>query len=617
MNANQADLARRIANLEKMIQVSRALRSTFDVPSLLQVIIQSIVELAGCERSSILLIDPETQQLYFVAAGDTDFDQLRNIVVPRHGSIAGAVAETRQPVNVPDAQTDSRFFSGVDQVTSQSTHSLVGVPMEIGGRVIGVLEAVNKVNGQPFDKEDEETLLMFASQAAAAIENTRLIQEQRQRLTESLLIQEVLLTLSRFLDLDQLLGQLLVLLEEFLGYSTCAVLMYDPENNLLRAAATRGFGTTDLSTNLIVPINPDSVCGQVALSREPLYVTHNAKAADKGSVLSADGFRPIPKEPTLDPPPDRANLAPLLPTTRSSLALPMVCGIDVDFVGVLVLESTEPEAFVDRDVRILNTIATQAAIGIRQAELYGDSIRANRLKEEFIATMSHELRTPMTVLIGYSEMLLSGALGDLEQRQSDAIGVIRHRADLLLRLLNDVLDYSKIVAGELKLYSSVVNLSQAIRLALEKVRPDAERKAQKLSMDVEATCQNVMADDQRLHQVLGHLLENAIKFSLDEQPILIRARPYGEGFVRIDVVDHGIGIDPKDVEVVFEDFRQLDSSFTRQYGGAGIGLAIAKHLVELQGGMIWVESELGVGSTFSFILPRPPDEQWGSSTSQP
>jgi signal transduction histidine kinase len=287
----------------------------------------------------------------------------------------------------------------------------------------------------------------------------------------------------------------------------------------------------------------------------------------------------------------------------------MVSGIDVDLVGVLALESQAPDAFAERDVRILTTIATQAAIGIRQAELYGDSIRANRLKQEFIATMSHELRTPMTVLIGYSEMLLTGALGELDQRQSEAVGVIRHRANLLLRLLNDVLDYSKIVAGELQLYPSVVNLAQAIRLALEKNRPGAEQKSQRLSMDIGTVCQYVMADDQRLHQVLCHLIENAIKFSPDNRPILVRAQPHGDDYVRIDVVDQGIGIEPADVDIIFEDFRQLDSSFTRQYGGAGIGLAIAKHLVELQGGMIWVESKPGHGSTFSFILPRPPADQ--------
>jgi signal transduction histidine kinase len=590
MDPNQAALARRIANLEKMVQVSRAMRSTFDVPSLLQVIIRAIVELVPCERSSILLIDPETTELRFVAASATDFERLRDIVVPRHGSIAGAVAETRQPITVHDAQTDTRFFPGVDKITGQSTRSLIGVPMEIGGRVIGVLEAVNKVDRQPFDKEDEETLLMFASQAAAAIENTRLIEEQRQRLTESLLIQEVLLTLSRFLDLDQLLGQLLVLLEEFLGYSRCAVLMYDKDHNLLRVVASRG---ADFSSKVIVPVNRASVCGRVGLTRKLLLVTHSADILNQSAA-----------DPT-----------PLLPSTRSSLAVPMVCGIDVDFVGVLALESPEPDAFAERDARILTTIATQAAIGIRQAELYGDSIRANRLKQEFIATMSHELRTPMTVLIGYSEMLLSGALGRLDQRQSEAIGVIRHRADLLLRLLNDVLDYSKIVAGELKLYSSVVNLSHAVRLALEQHRPHAERKNQTLSTDIGPTCQHVLADEQRLHQVLGHLVENAIKFSTENQPVLVRARPYGEDFVRIDVVDHGIGIEPDDLDVIFEDFRQLDSSFTRQYSGAGIGLAITKHLVELQGGMVWVESEPGIGSTFSFILPRPPADQQNKSAS--
>jgi signal transduction histidine kinase len=287
----------------------------------------------------------------------------------------------------------------------------------------------------------------------------------------------------------------------------------------------------------------------------------------------------------------------------------MVCGMDVDFVGVLTLESPEPEAFSERDVRILTTISTQVAIGIRQAELYGDSIRANRLKQEFIATMSHELRTPMTVLIGYSEMLLTGALGDLEGRQSEAIGVIRHRAGLLLRLLNDILDYSKIVAGELKLHTTVVNLSQAVRMALERRRSDAERKNQSLTMDIPAACRYVLADDQRLHQVLDHLLENAIKFSSDGRTVVVRAELHGEDFVRTDVVDQGIGIAAKDIDVIFEDFRQLDSSFTRQYGGTGIGLAIAKHLVELQGGMIWVESEPGQGSTFSFILPCPPARQ--------
>jgi signal transduction histidine kinase len=573
---NRMALERRVANLERMVQVSRALRSAFDLQSLLQVIIRAIVELVQCERSSILLVDPSIGELRFAAASDTDFDKLRGIIVPRHGSVAGTIAETRQPVVAHNAQDDPRFFPGVDRVTGQSTESLLGVPLEIGGRVIGVLEAVNKMDGQAFDQEDLETLLMFAPQAAAAIENTQLIEEQRQRLTESMLIQEVLLTLSRFVRVDQLLEQLLVLLQEFLEYANCAILMLDQERENLSVVAFRGFDGADIDSCSLA-LDAQSVSGQAAMSKTPLNVSWS------------DGQR---------------NPMPFLASTRSALSVPMVGGLDVDLVGVISLESPEPQAFSPRDVRILTTIATQAAIGVRQAELYEESQRANRLKQEFITTMSHELRTPMTVLIGYSEMLLSGALGPLSERQADAIGVVRHRADLLLRLLNDILDFSKLVSGELRLYPAVVNLRQAVRLAAEKQKANAARKDQRISIDVPPNCRYVAADDQRLHQILGHLVENAIKFSPHASPISIRARPHGKDYVRIDVIDRGIGIKPEDVDVIFEDFRQLDSSFTREYSGAGMGLAIARHLVELQGGMIWVESEYGQGSTFSFILPR-------------
>lgn len=574
----QAALERRIANLEKMIEVSRVLRSAFDLDSLLQEIIRAIVELVQCERSSILLIEPETGELRFVAASGTDFEQLKDLVIPRHGSIAGAIAESGQLVATHNARLDPRFFQNVDRITGQSTQSLMGVPLEIGGRVIGVLEAVNKEQGQAFDQEDAETLLMFASQAAAAIENTRLIEEQRQRLTESLLIQEMLETLSRFTLVTPLLEQLLVLLEDFLGYTNCAILMFDQEQQVLRVVAQRGFQGTNL-TGRVLPVSAESINGQVALSKSALNVSW-----DVGQM----------------------SLVPLQATMRSALSVPMICGVDVDLVGVIGVESDNRDAFSQRDVRILSTIATQAAIGVRQAELYEGSQRANRLKQEFIGTMSHELRTPMTVLIGYSEMLLSGTLGELNERQVEALQVVRHRAELLLRLLNNVLDFSKLVSGDLKVHPVVVNLRQAVRLVIDKYARDAAHKKQSITVDIPAAHQYVLADDQRLYQILGHLVENAIKFSPDDRPISICARAHGDdkSYVRIDVADRGIGIRAKDIDLIFEDFRQLDGSFTREYGGAGLGLAICKHLVELQGGIIWVESEYGKGSTVSFILPR-------------
>jgi len=201
-------------------------------------------------------------------------------------------------------------------------------------------------------------------------------------------------------------------------------------------------------------------------------------------------------------------------------------------------------------------------------------------------------------------MLAGKALGPLSDAQLDALKVIRDRADLLLRLLNDVLDFSKMVSGQLKLHASQTNLQQAALWAADRYRVYAERKHQTMSIEIPAVCQYVVADEQRLRQVLGHLVENAIKFSPEGRPIVVRARSHDGDYIRVDVEDKGIGIKPEDIGLLFETFAN-STALHPEYGGAGMGLAISKHLVELQGGMIWVESEFGLGTTFSFILPRP------------
>ena len=572
--SHQTDTERRVANLEKLIQVTRSLSSSFDLHTLLQEIIHSVVELVDCEKSSILLIDHEINKLRFFAASGEDFDQLKEIDVPQAASIAGKIVETRQPIVVNQAQVDPRFFSQVDHITGHKTESVMGVPMEIGGRIIGVLEAINKRTGEAFEEEDVKTLLTFAPQAAAAIENTQLIEEQRRRLSESLLIQDVLLTLSRFIQLDQLLEQLPDLLEEFLGYQKCAVWKLDQDTETLRIIAAKGL---DSAARSIIPQDEKSVSGWVSIHRELLNIP---------DFEQQDAF------------------APQAPDAHAALAVPMMCGEDM--VGVIVAESSVPDAFDKRDERILTTIGLQAAIGIRQAELYENALRANRLKQEFITTMSHELRTPMTVVISSFDMLLRRTLGPLNDAQLSTLRIARDRSNLLLRLLNDVLDFSKIAAGDLKLYPAVVDLRWAVEVVIKEYQVYADRKKQQISVDIPSDCQQVTADDKRLRQVLEHLIDNAIKFSPDGRPVRIRVRSYNADYVRIDVIDQGIGIKPEDMGLLFEDFRQLDSSFTRQYRGAGMGLAISKHLVELQGGMIWLEkSKPGQGSTFSFILPRP------------
>lgn len=584
--SHQVDLERRIANLEKLIQVTRALREAFDLETLLHEILNIIVELADCEKSSILLLDQRTGELRFAAASGTQFDMLKDIVVPRQGSIAGTVVATGKPVVVGNAQDDPRFFSQVDQRIDQVTETLMGVPMEIGGRIIGVLEALNKSNGLPFDGEDVETLLMFAPQAAAAIENTRMIEEQQQRLADSALIREVTLTLSRFIERDQLLDQLSHVLENDLGVDRFAVWEPDAEGENLIVSVARGVGPTGTLPQLVM--DEGNLIGQVALRQNSIRV-HDVSRMGLPGALVAD--------------------------TRALLAVPMLCGDDM--VGVISVESDQANEFSEREERILFEIALQTAIGIRQAELYEASLRANRLKQEFITTMSHELRTPMTVVISSCEMIYKEMLGAINTSQKETLKMALDRANLLLRLLNDVLDFSKIASGDLKLYPSLVNVLSAIQAAVRKYQGYADRKRQTITIHpVPAECRHILADDKRVRQILEHLVDNAIKFSPDERPIEIRTALHQDdpSYVCIQVIDQGIGIRPEDQALIFEDFRQLDNSFTREYGGAGMGLSISKHLVELQGGIIWVDSELGQGSTFSFILPRP--EESASQTMQ-
>jgi len=573
--SEQTALQRRVANLEKMIEVTRTLREAFDLQSLLTEITNSIAELVNCEKSSILLVDPRTHELYFASASGTQFERVKDFVIPPQ-SIAGTIIRERRPVVVDNAQTDARFFAQVDQATGETTKTLMGVPMEIGGRIIGVLEALNKEHDAQFDDQDVETLLMFAPQAAAAIENTRLLEEQKQRLAESALIQEAVLTLSRFIQKDRLLAQLTDLMENTLEYERFTVWAPRADQDAFGIAAANSAPAPPAPAYNQCPLDDTStIIGLVATRRQVVNVL-DTRETPTGT--------------------------PVFPDTRSILAVPMLCGENL--AGIISIESAQPNAFQEYDERILFQVGLQAAIGLRQAELYEASLRANRLKQEFITTMSHELRTPMTVIISSCEIVAKQTLGSINTSQASMLKIAIDRANLLLRLLNDVLDFSKIAAGDLKLYPTLVDLPHAVQAAITEYQTYLDRKQQKVDVDIPQACRHLCADGKRLRQILGHLIDNAIKFSPEGAKITVRASPYDADYIRVDVIDHGIGIKPQDTELIFEDFRQLDNSFTREYGGAGMGLALSKHLIELQSGIIWVESEFGRGSIFSFILPK-------------
>jgi len=230
---------------------------------------------------------------------------------------------------------------------------------------------------------------------------------------------------------------------------------------------------------------------------------------------------------------------------------------------------------------------------------------ADRIKSAFLATMSHELRTPLNSIIGFTGILLQGLAGELNDEQTRQLGMVRSSARHLLDLINDVLDLSKIEAGQLEVRRDDFDLPALISEVVETVRPEAEGKGLTLDTEVAPAVGMLIADRRRVGQVLLNLLHNAIKFT-DHGSVKLVATADG-GHVTIEVRDTGIGIREEDVSMLFRPFSQIDTGLTRQHEGTGLGLAICKRLVELMGGRIAARSERGKGSEFSVDLPAGAD----------
>jgi signal transduction histidine kinase len=277
-------------------------------------------------------------------------------------------------------------------------------------------------------------------------------------------------------------------------------------------------------------------------------------------------------------------------------------------IGLLSAYFHDQRDITDTQARALRTIARLVSVANENADLVGELRvnnlqleRANRLKSEFLASVSHELRTPMNAIIGYTKLMLDGLDGELTAQQQTDLFRVAQAADNLLGLINGLLDLAKIEAGKMELNVEEVNITEVADEALELVRPHADEKGLEVRSLIPIGLPTVWADRARVRQVLANMLANAVKFT--ERGSVSIAASAAEGWVTVSVADTGVGITPEAQAYVFDEFRQADSSTTRRYGGTGLGLAISKRLVTLHGGRIWVDSEVGRGSTFHFTLP--------------
>jgi signal transduction histidine kinase len=277
-------------------------------------------------------------------------------------------------------------------------------------------------------------------------------------------------------------------------------------------------------------------------------------------------------------------------------------------IGGLTVFRKTPGVFAADIVELLKTFATQSSLAIQNARLFREIAQTSRElevasqhKSEFLANMSHELRTPLNAVIGFSEVLGERMFGDLNEKQAEYVKDIYASGTHLLSLINDILDLSKIEAGRMDLDLGAFDLPHLVDTAVLLIRERAGRRGIALHVEVDERLGEVRGDERKIKQVLLNLLSNAIKFTPDGGRIEVRTKAGNES-VEISVSDTGVGIAPEDQEAVFEEFRQVGTA-KKKAEGTGLGLALARRFVGLHGGRIWVESQVGAGSTFTFTIP--------------
>jgi signal transduction histidine kinase len=277
--------------------------------------------------------------------------------------------------------------------------------------------------------------------------------------------------------------------------------------------------------------------------------------------------------------------------------------------GIIVMAKVRTEPFSEKQIALITTFADQAGIALENVRLFNEIQEksrelemASRHKSEFLANMSHELRTPLNIIIGFSETLQECMFGEVNAKQAEYLTYIHDSGIHLLSLINDILDLSKIEAGRTDLEFSRFDLGVALQNGLTLIRERASIHGITLALELSPGVGDCVADQRKFKQVMLNLLSNAVKFTPRGGQISVRVR-CGNGHVEVAVSDTGVGIAEKDLKIIFEEFRQVGTDRLKKEEGTGLGLALAKKFIELHGGTISVQSEVGKGSTFTFTLP--------------
>jgi signal transduction histidine kinase len=514
---------------------------------------------------------------------------MRNPIAPGRGTLAGRVMLERQPVQIEDAAADPEY-TRVQTLQLGHQRTIIGVPLLREDTLVGVL-ALARSRVEPFTPRELELVATFADQAVIAIENARLLGALRDRSAELARSVEELTTLrevgqavSSTLDLWTVLETIVKRAVTLAGAQAGAIYRYRKSDRQFKLGTTYGFDEALIARVRGAPIHEEDTTAlrRAINDRTPVQIDlETAPHLPLRDVMVAAGF-------------------------RSALQVPLIGGDRV--FGVLSIQKKSVGEFPESTVKLMQTFATQSALAIQNARLFREVEEQGRAlalasqhKSQFLANMSHELRTPLNAVLGYAELLADGIYGELGEKARGVLERIQSNGKHLLGLINDVLDLSKIEAGQLTLAIEDYAMPAVVHSVVSATESLAKSKGLSLAASVPPVLPMGRGDERRLTQVLLNLVGNAIKFT-EKGSVGIEVKLANDCF-ELAVTDTGPGIAKADQARIFEEFQQVDNSNTRQKGGTGLGLAISKRIVEMHGGTLTVDSEPGTGSTFRVIVP--------------
>jgi len=640
--------------LRFLYDASQRLNRTLDINEIYQTICDFMSAVAPNDGLAISAFDPETKLItcraYWMDNKWMDVAPFPAIPLEEEGKgTQSIVIRTGQAMLINDYQallktTQNSYVvdSETNEVTQEippddeeTTRSALIVPLKIGGKVNGVIQVMSyRLNA--YTENQLKLLDALALHIASAEQNARLYVQVQAELNERKHAEEEILhhvaeletiyenglALNQLLSPEEIGQKIIQLLEQKMDWHHTAIRLYSLQDKTLEVLA---FSQPNLNNEEERRMVEEHFNKYISKSGKGLtgWAIQNSQIIRSGNVSS-------------DP-----RYIATYPGMYSGLYVPMELNQSV--IGVISIESEKPNVFSEADERLVATLANQAAVAIENARLYqtaqqeiierkrienlladernqlalrveertadlsaanSDLTRALRSREEFLASMSHELRTPLTGILGFSEILQLNTYGELNEKQRKAIKIIDESGRHLLELISDILDLSKVEAGKLELQFTSCSIADVCQASLQLTKGMAQQKNQNIQYLPPPESIIVHADARRLKQILVNLLGNAVKFTPEGGGLGLEIQANAsERKVRLIVWDKGIGIKSEDMHRLFKPFVQIDSSLAREYSGTGLGLSLAKRLVELHNGGIEVESVFGEGSRFTIILP--------------